>query len=115
MLESVQRLAAGRSNLDLTQAIAVGPYPAPCFDGWQSEKEHRRFLRHLALDRIIRLVDSAGNALNVDGVFKGVIHYKLWYVDERTWLPSTWDRLGNHTLSGAPVAGGAVCLLPAAL
>lgn len=70
---------------ELKQAIAVGPYPAPCFDEtWDSkERQHRRFLRRLAEQGKIRMVDSAGNALDVNAVFKGVIHYKDWHVDDQ--------------------------------
>jgi hypothetical protein len=66
---------------DLTQAITVGPYRTPCFDGWERAKQHRRFLRQLAKRRLIRLVDSAGHLLDVDAVFKGQIHFKHWCVD----------------------------------
>lgn len=68
---------------NLKQAIAVGQYPAPCFDapGEPKEKQHRRFLRGLAQQGMIRLVDSAGYALDVNAVVKGAIHYKEWHVD----------------------------------
>ena len=67
----------------LKQAIGVGPYPAPCFDdpSEPKEKQHRRFLRRLAQQGTIRLLDSKGNALDLSAVVMGAIHYKGWHVD----------------------------------
>ena len=82
--ERVQKAGRiGARMSDLRQAVAVGQYPASCFDdpGEPRQKQHRRFLRRLGQQGIIRLVDSSGNALDVNAVFKGAIHYKDWHVD----------------------------------
>lgn len=68
---------------DLMKVICVGAYPAACFRGSEAEKDHRRFLRRLVKQGILRLCDSKGNAIATDSLMNGSSHYADWHVDEQ--------------------------------
>lgn len=58
---------------DVLKAIEVMGRKSP-------DKEHRKFLRRLAIQTDITLLDAAGNPYDLEKIKNGAIHFDLWYV-----------------------------------